>query len=115
LRIDNTTLSPNAVLGTHPWDSVETDIDFTQAVADNAWKQPLFAYPFDKWSVSITLALASREEAIAANLSNGFAYPLIDASLSDSTCEFIHFSFILFNIQDLHSNLYSELEIFHQC
>ena len=31
-RIDNVTVVPIAVLGQHAWDSVDTDIDFAQAV-----------------------------------------------------------------------------------
>jgi hypothetical protein len=31
-RIDNVTVAPIAVLGQHAWDSVDTDIDFAQAV-----------------------------------------------------------------------------------
>ncbi|PVG03781.1 hypothetical protein CPB86DRAFT_748230 [Serendipita vermifera] len=85
LRIDNTTLPPIAVLGVHPWDSVDTTIDFTQAAPDDAWKQPLFAYPFDRWVGSIILAAADRESATAANLSNSFVFPLADAMLADST------------------------------
>jgi hypothetical protein len=87
MRIDNTTQPPIAVLGTHPWDSVDTSIDFTQAQPDEVWKQPLFAYPFDMWSGSIVLAMTVRDEAISANLSNGFVFQIADAMLADSTRE----------------------------
>jgi hypothetical protein len=88
MRIDNTTQPPIAVLGTHPWDSVDTDIDFTQAQPDDVWKQPLFAYPYDTWTGSIVLAMTVREAAISANLSNGFAFQIADAMLADSTREY---------------------------
>jgi hypothetical protein len=44
-RVDNITEVPIAVLGAHPWDSVPTDIDFTQEISEDAWTQPLFGYP----------------------------------------------------------------------
>ncbi|PVG03770.1 hypothetical protein CPB86DRAFT_810345 [Serendipita vermifera] len=84
-RIDNTTQPPIAVVGMHPWDSVDTDIDFTQASPDNAWRQPLFAYPFDRWAGSIVLASTVRRTSEAANLSNSFVFPVMDAMLADST------------------------------
>jgi hypothetical protein len=84
-RIDNATLAPIAVLGQHDWDNVDTDIDFAQAVADNAWKQPEFAYPFDVWQGSIVLAATDREAAEAAGLSNAIIVELSDVSLTDST------------------------------
>ena len=46
-RIDNATQPPIATLGMHPFDSVDTDIDFTQAKEEDAFQQPLFGYPFD--------------------------------------------------------------------
>ena len=46
-RIDNATQPPIATLGMHPFDSVDTDIDFTQAKEERAFEQPLFGYPFD--------------------------------------------------------------------
>jgi hypothetical protein len=45
-RVDNITEIPIAILGAHPWDDVPTDIDFDEAVAEDAWTQPLFGYPF---------------------------------------------------------------------
>jgi hypothetical protein len=86
-RVDNITQPPIAVLGTHPWDSVDTDVDFVQAAPDNAWKQPLFAYPFDVWAGSVVLLATVREAAISSNLSNGFVFPVADAMLADSTRE----------------------------
>ncbi|KAG8805197.1 hypothetical protein FRC18_006805, partial [Serendipita sp. 400] len=85
LRIDNATLAPIGVLGLHTWDSLDTSIDFTQAVEDNPWKQPLFGYPFDVWAGSIVFAASDREYADAANLTNTYAFPPDGAVLADST------------------------------
>jgi hypothetical protein len=86
-RIDNITEVPIAVLGAHPWDSVTTQIDFAQAISDNAWAQPLFAYPLDRWTGSIVFAATDRDAAAAAGLNNSGIVSLSDAVLSDSTCE----------------------------
>jgi hypothetical protein len=59
-RVDNITEVPIAVLGAHPWDSVTTQIDFTQAISDDAWAQPLFGYPFDFWTGQIVFAATDR-------------------------------------------------------
>ncbi|KAG8770419.1 hypothetical protein FRC20_002107 [Serendipita sp. 405] len=85
LRIDNATVLPNGVLGLHTWDGLDTSIDFTQAVEDNPWKQPLFGYPFDVWAGSIVFAATDREYAEAANLTNTYAFGLDGAVLADST------------------------------
>lgn len=87
-RIDNITLTPNGVLGQHDWDSIDTDIDFTQSIANDAWKQPLFAYPFDEWSGSIVLATTDRLAAQAVGLNNSNIVETLDAFLGDETCEY---------------------------
>jgi hypothetical protein len=90
-RVDNITEVPIAVLGAHPWDSVTTEIDFTQAISDDAWHQPLFAYPFDRWTGHIVFAATDRDSAVHAGLNNSIIVSLSDAVLSDSTCE-CHYS-----------------------
>ncbi|KIM32283.1 hypothetical protein M408DRAFT_326900 [Serendipita vermifera MAFF 305830] len=84
-RVDNITEIPIAVLGAHPWDSVTTSIDFTQAVAENAWEQPLFGYPFDTWVGQIVFAMTDRDFAKQAGLNNSFIIGIADAVLADST------------------------------
>ncbi|KIM32358.1 hypothetical protein M408DRAFT_326953, partial [Serendipita vermifera MAFF 305830] len=84
-RIDNVTEVPIAVLGAHSWDSVTTSIDFTQAVAENAWEQPLFGYPFDTWIGQIVFALTDRDFAVQAGLNNSVIVAISDAILADST------------------------------
>jgi hypothetical protein len=59
-RVDNVTQAPLGVVGRHPYDSIETDIDFGQQQPDagkkpNPWIQPSFGYPFDVWVGSIVL------------------------------------------------------------
>lgn len=59
-RIDNTTQAPLGVIGKHPYDSVETQIDFGQKQPEegkgpNVWIQPSFGYPFDVWTGSVVL------------------------------------------------------------
>jgi hypothetical protein len=90
-RVDNITEVPIAVLGAHPWDSVTTEIDFTQAISDDAWNQPLFGYPFDRWTGQIVFAATDRETAVQAGLNNSVIVSLSDVVLSDSTCE-CHYS-----------------------
>ncbi|KAG8826798.1 hypothetical protein FRC17_008101 [Serendipita sp. 399] len=85
LRIDNTSVPPIGVLGQHTWDSVDTQIDFSQAVENNSWTQPLFGYPFDVWAGQIVFATTDRAGSEIANLSNTFAFGLDGAVLSDST------------------------------
>ncbi|KAG8805611.1 hypothetical protein FRC18_006586, partial [Serendipita sp. 400] len=85
LRIDNVTQPPIAVLGQHPFDSVDTSIDFQQAVEENPWKQPLFGYPFDVWTGSIVFAAVDKDFADISNLSNSWAFGIDGAVLSDST------------------------------
>ncbi|KAG8751291.1 hypothetical protein FRC14_008007 [Serendipita sp. 396] len=85
LGIDNVTQPPIAILGQHPFDSVDTSIDFQQAVEENPWKQPLFGYPFDEWAGSIVFAAVDKGLADMSNLSNSWALPLSGAVLSDST------------------------------
>ncbi|KAG8814323.1 hypothetical protein FRC17_001198 [Serendipita sp. 399] len=85
LRIDNTSVPPIGVLGQHTWDSVDTQIDFSQAVENNSWTQPLFGYPFDVWAGQIVFATTDRVASEIANLSNSFAFGLDGAVLSDST------------------------------
>ncbi|KIM32286.1 hypothetical protein M408DRAFT_216321 [Serendipita vermifera MAFF 305830] len=84
-RVDNITEIPIAVLGAHPWDSVTTSIDFTQAVAENAWEQPLFGYPFDTWAGQIVFAMTDRDSAQETGLNNSFIVSITDAVLADST------------------------------
>jgi hypothetical protein len=106
-RIDNVTAVPIAVLGLHDWDDVDTDINFTQAEPvsscrtssallmasqDNAWRQPLFAYPFDQWSGNIVLAATDLLAAQEVGLVNTAVVELSNATLADSTCGFsVHF------------------------
>ena len=87
-RVDNITEVPIAVLGAHFWDDVTTEIDFEQAKSDDAWKQPLFGYPFDQWTGDIVFAATNRDDAVDAGLNNSFIVELSDAVLSDSTCEY---------------------------
>jgi hypothetical protein len=47
-RIDNETAFPTAIVGLHPWDNFNTDIDLGQAIPQNPWRQPLFGFPFDR-------------------------------------------------------------------
>ncbi|KIM32282.1 hypothetical protein M408DRAFT_326899 [Serendipita vermifera MAFF 305830] len=84
-RVDNITEIPIANLGAHPWDSVTTNIDFTQAVAENAWEQPLFGYPFDTWMGQIVFALTDRDFSQATGLNGSFIVGITDAVLADST------------------------------
>jgi hypothetical protein len=57
------------------------------ASQDNAWKQPLFAYPFDQWQGSINLAATDRLGAEEVGLPNTMVVELVDATLGDSTRE----------------------------
>lgn len=84
-RIDNVTQPPLATLGMHPFDSVDTNIDFNQAREEDPYAQPLFAYPFDIWQGSIVFALTDRVAAEAVNLTNTGILNLHGAILSDST------------------------------
>ncbi|CCA77444.1 hypothetical protein PIIN_11421, partial [Serendipita indica DSM 11827] len=84
-RVDNTTQPPIATLGMHPWDGVDTDIDFTQAKEEDPFAQPLFAYPFDVWQGSIVFALTDRRFSRTVNLTNSGVTSLYGAILSDST------------------------------
>lgn len=88
-RIDNVTLAPIAVLGQHDWDSVDTDIDFTQSKANDAWRQPLFAYPFDEWSGSIVLAATDRPTAQLVGLNNTAIVEISGAFLGDETLNWL--------------------------
>jgi hypothetical protein len=54
-RVDNETAFPTAIIGLHPWDNFNTDIDMGQAVALNPWKQPHFGFPFDRVRINISL------------------------------------------------------------
>jgi hypothetical protein len=55
---------------------------------DNAWKQPLFAYPFDRWAGGIVLAATDRLRAEQVGLSNAIVVDISDALLVDSAREF---------------------------
>ncbi|CAG7855032.1 SubName: Full=Uncharacterized protein {ECO:0000313/EMBL:CCA74385.1} [Serendipita indica DSM 11827] len=54
----------------HPFDSVDTNIDFNQAKEEDAFAQPLFAYPFDVWQGSIVFAITDRVVSDRLNLTN---------------------------------------------
>ncbi|CAG7855207.1 SubName: Full=Uncharacterized protein {ECO:0000313/EMBL:CCA74901.1} [Serendipita indica DSM 11827] len=82
-RVDNTTQPPIATLGMHPWDGVDTDIDFTQAKEEDPFAQPLFAYPFDGKGrlYSLLQTDGSQGQSILPTL----GLHLYGAILSDST------------------------------
>ncbi|KAL1747221.1 hypothetical protein HDZ31DRAFT_61420 [Schizophyllum fasciatum] len=54
-RLDNTSAYRIATVGLHPWDSFDTNIDMSQAVDNDVWKQPMFGYPWDVWSGSLVI------------------------------------------------------------
>ncbi|CAG7855206.1 SubName: Full=Uncharacterized protein {ECO:0000313/EMBL:CCA75632.1} [Serendipita indica DSM 11827] len=84
-RVDNITQPPIATLGMHPWDSVDTSIDFNQAKEEVPYAQPLFGYPFDIWQGSIVFAITDRRFSDSLNLTNTGILHLQGAILSDST------------------------------
>jgi hypothetical protein len=66
---------------------VEPAVLLLMASQDNAWKQPLFAYPFDKWAGSIIFAATDRLGAEKVGLENSMVVQLSGAMLGDSTRE----------------------------
>ncbi|CAG7855027.1 SubName: Full=Uncharacterized protein {ECO:0000313/EMBL:CCA74385.1} [Serendipita indica DSM 11827] len=84
-RVDNVTQPPIATLGMHPFDSVDTNIDFNQAKEEDAFAQPLFAYPFDVWQGSIVFAITDRVVSDRLNLTNNHILNPGGAILRDST------------------------------
>lgn len=68
-KLDNTSAYRFGTVGLHPWDSFDTDIDMTQAVENDVWKQPMFGYPWDNWSGSIVMVatVAEMDRALEAN------------------------------------------------
>ncbi|CAG7855209.1 SubName: Full=Uncharacterized protein {ECO:0000313/EMBL:CCA73124.1} [Serendipita indica DSM 11827] len=80
-RVDNITLAPIAVLGMHTSDSVDTQIDFTQAEPGSPWRQPLYGYPFDVWTGSITFVFTDRIFAGELNLTNSAVVAVQEQSL----------------------------------
>ncbi|KAG8794249.1 hypothetical protein FRB91_002937 [Serendipita sp. 411] len=71
--VDDLTLPPISTLGQHKFDSIDTEIEFSQYKGDDILSQPLFAYPFDVWTGSIVLTLTDQVAAEQADFPNCFA------------------------------------------
>ncbi|PVG03742.1 hypothetical protein CPB86DRAFT_694370 [Serendipita vermifera] len=82
--VDNVTAPAIAVVGLHPWDNFNTDIDLGQAKAQSPWRQPLFGFPFDRWSGNLILVANFRDLARQYNLTNSFGLPIYSVWIVDS-------------------------------
>ncbi|KAG8817580.1 hypothetical protein FRC17_011167 [Serendipita sp. 399] len=84
-RVDNETAKPVGVIGMHPWDSFDTDIQFTQLYSKNVWRQPMLGYPFDRWQGGIVFVANDIGWAKADNVTGGDVFELAGMQLADST------------------------------
>ena len=48
-RVDNLTAAPVGYIGSHKWDSFDTEIGFVESEGGSVWNAPLVSYPFDVW------------------------------------------------------------------
>lgn len=88
-RVDNPKWPASGILGEHSWDKFDTDIVFHEKTEclGKPWRQPLFGYPLDHWEAS--LVVVANDYFTATNQSRGGSYvlPILNATLSSSTCE----------------------------
>ncbi|KAG8846429.1 hypothetical protein FRB91_000824 [Serendipita sp. 411] len=91
-QVDNRTAKHIGVIGVHSWDSFDTDIQFTQRYARNAWLQPLLGYPFDQWHGEIVFVANNVFVSKFFNLNSSGVMEIGGIQLADSTLNW-RFSF----------------------
>ncbi|CAG7847415.1 SubName: Full=Uncharacterized protein {ECO:0000313/EMBL:CCA68175.1} [Serendipita indica DSM 11827] len=91
-RVDNLTAPPVGYVGSHKWDSFDTDIGFVQTERGNVWNAPLVSYPFDVWEGSITFSASDTFQNTYDYTPGGNVFGLDAIQMKDSTLNW-RFSF----------------------
>ncbi|PVG01425.1 hypothetical protein CPB86DRAFT_103679 [Serendipita vermifera] len=85
-KLYNDSVRPIAVIGLTEEDSFETEISFKQATGKNELTRlPLFGYPYDEWSGSISFIANDGWANRHWGLNKSFVFPLTSARLTDHT------------------------------
>lgn len=89
-RVDNATAPHVGVIGTHKWDSFDTEISFGPGDPQGStFKQPLFGYPFDEWEGNIVFVATDHYFESYTNITGVGVFPLAGAVLTENTRQYI--------------------------